>query len=138
MRSSENSSPRKNSSSTIPSRASRSMPSEGSMIVGNPGEGPRRIPARMKIGIADRPSRAARTLATAHVTQTMARSLSSSRWAFGSGSTADRDAGDTDRRTLYRAVSPSLPTISDTWATPSRSIRATRPAAIERAVQGPP
>ena len=109
------------------------------MIVGNPGEGPRRIPARMKIGIADRPSRAARTLATAHVTQTMARSLSSSRWALGERVDGRPGRGETtDRRGALPARAPSLPTISDTWATPSRSIRATSPAAIERAVQGPP
>ena len=84
-RSSENSRPRKNSSSTIPSRASRSMPSEGSMIVGKPGEGPSRIPAMMKMGIAESLSHPASTLAATSVTRTTARSLNSSRDALGRG-----------------------------------------------------
>ena len=87
-RSSENSRPRKNSSSTIPSRASSSVPSEGSTIVGEPGDGPRMIPATMKTGIADSARRPASTLATASVTRTTARSLSSSREALGAGTAA--------------------------------------------------
>ena len=61
------------------------MPSDGSMIVGKPGEGPSRIPATMKIGIAESLSRPASTLAATSVTRTTARSLSSSRDAFGRG-----------------------------------------------------
>ena len=107
------------------------MPSEGSITVGKPGDGPSRMPATMKSGIADRRSRPASTLATTNVTRTTARSLSSSRGALW-GVAVGAAGGD------YRDVRRPLPTISETWATPSRSIRASRPAAIARAVPGPP
>ena len=67
------------------------MPAEASITVGNPGEGPSRIPATMKTGIAESLSRPASTLAAASVTRTRARSLNSSRRAFGRGAEAPGD-----------------------------------------------
>ena len=81
------------------------MPSEGSITVGKPGDGPSRMPAAMKIGIAERRSRPARTLATTNVTRTTARSLSSSRGALW-GVAVGAAGGD------YRDVRRALPTIS--------------------------